>query len=1089
MNIKKLTITLTTLFLLSANEALTLTALAQTDMTSVIVNPDFDGRSYAGWQQQGMWFQTNSDFSNKSNYAYVERWVSNASDLPDTYIQQQLTGLTPGRYRLTVAAQSIKQGSSAAATGAVIFADWQETAVTTAGDYTLDFDVLTGDVLIGFRCTNSTANWMACDNFRLSQVSTADSYLRTGLTTLVTTANTLASQQMDATVKSALSSAITAANRLTSTGTAANIQSAATTLKAAMKAAERSIFATKTTTTGSVPTVVTNPRYARGATAIFGRSTVSSSAQILEQGFCFSSTNATPTVADERTTRYVENGGRIYCLDNLQPSTLYYIRAYAVTTDYRVGYGDVIRVYTLPKGNVTWSYDNAGSELENARIGQSIMGVAHYWSTLTSITGYGPSAHYSSGTPTADCSYGGWIRIGSSTDYQATGTFAHEMLHGIGVGTHSTYSGDIRSNGSTGLWYGKRATRFLQFWDNSDDVMLTGDTQHLWATNAKQGLSYTINGASEDAHSDASYYGNALLAQALVEDGLAPVGGNLQGLAYTLDSDSRTFVIRNSDIDYGLKSACLVDNGGTLQLKKLTATEALTASNAALWQLTFDPTRQTYRIRNKQTGRYIYYSTDNTTNGFRTTTSTSSEIDLRLQLSFVDVEVGMSSAPLLMDCYHIMRATSTPSPQAMCATSATATGSTAFSNTRAATAQRWVFIDADDLDDVQAAMDLDDTETLDAYEITSAMAPYLCTGSLSDWQNDGMYTNYNNGSAPYYNSSDGARIDFPFIERWTDSANGGSLGDTDIRQTLTELPNGYYYLRGSFIACQQSDASLTIQGATFWAGDQSVEIATGNGVPKRYMLRVKVTDGTLTYGLTLKSTTANWVAFDNLQLFYDGTEDDYFAQATPCNPVRVPIANPTFDKWNLDGWTLSGNWAMQTTTYDHFNPPFVEWWVNATGLADRSLTQTATLRAGVYSLTAAVEAVRQNQENLAVSGVSLLLGDQSIGCHTANHAPELFSVEAMLAAGSHTFGLYVSQTDANWVAADNFVLRYHGPHGVLLGDINQDGSVTIADIAALVRLLLSNADTTAMLCFADVNQDGVVSIADVTALVNILLKK
>lgn len=328
MKTKKLTSTL-------AAALLALAVHAQTDMTSAIVNPEFDGRSFAGWQQQGMQFQTNNSFSGKSLYAYVERWVINTGNLPDTYIQQTISGLTPGRYTLTVAAQSIKQESSAAATGAAIFADWQETAVTTAADYSLTFDVLTGEVTIGFRCKNSTANWMACDNFRLTQVSTSVSYLRSGLSTLVNTANTLASQPMDATVKSALSSAITAAGRLTSNGTAANIKAAATTLKNAMKVAERSIFATKTSTTGSVPTVVTDTRYARGATKIFGRSTINSSATILEQGFCYSTTSATPTVADERTTRYVENGGRIYCLDDLQPGTLYYIRAYAVTTDYR----------------------------------------------------------------------------------------------------------------------------------------------------------------------------------------------------------------------------------------------------------------------------------------------------------------------------------------------------------------------------------------------------------------------------------------------------------------------------------------------------------------------------------------------------------------------------------------------------------------------------------------------------------------------------------------------------------------------------------------------------------------------------------
>ena len=48
------------------------TTWAQTDATSSIVNPNFDGRSFAGWQQQGMWVQNNNSFSQKNNYAYAE---------------------------------------------------------------------------------------------------------------------------------------------------------------------------------------------------------------------------------------------------------------------------------------------------------------------------------------------------------------------------------------------------------------------------------------------------------------------------------------------------------------------------------------------------------------------------------------------------------------------------------------------------------------------------------------------------------------------------------------------------------------------------------------------------------------------------------------------------------------------------------------------------------------------------------------------------------------------------------------------------------------------------------------------------------
>ena len=54
------------------------------------------------------------------------------------------------------------------------------------------------------------------------------------------------------------------------------------------------------------------------------------------------------------------------------------------------------------------------------------------------------------------------------------------------------------------------------------------------------------------------------------------------------------------------------------------------------------------------------------------------------------------------------------------------------------------------------------------------------------------------------------------------------------------------------------------------------------------------------------------------------------------------------------------------------------------------------------------------------------------------------------------------------------------------GDVNGDGEVTIADVTALVNIILHKEDENVM---ADVNGDGPVTIADVTALVNIILGK
>lgn len=60
---------------------------------------------------------------------------------------------------------------------------------------------------------------------------------------------------------------------------------------------------------------------------------------------------------------------------------------------------------------------------------------------------------------------------------------------------------------------------------------------------------------------------------------------------------------------------------------------------------------------------------------------------------------------------------------------------------------------------------------------------------------------------------------------------------------------------------------------------------------------------------------------------------------------------------------------------------------------------------------------------------------------------------------------------------------------LLKGDVNGDGYVTIADVTALVNIILGKGNTEFNQTIADVNRDGSLTIADVTALVNIILGK
>ena len=85
--------------------------------------------------------------------------------------------------------------------------------------------------------------------------------------------------------------------------------------------------------------------------------------------------------------------------------------------------------------------------------------------------------------------------------------------------------------------------------------------------------------------------------------------------------------------------------------------------------------------------------------------------------------------------------------------------------------------------------------------------------------------------------------------------------------------------------------------------------------------------------------------------------------------------------------------------------------------------------------------------------------------------------------------LFVDADKEGYEPADKaFNIRIGG----LPGDVNKDGQISIADVTALVNIILGKDNTVPYLYdhdAANVNGDNTVSIADVTALVNIILGK
>lgn len=621
-----------------------------------ITNPSFeDGTN--GWTVNKMQLQGNDGMSSyKAGNTYVERWTAAPGLLGCASVKQTVTGLSNGVYRLTAAAMNISQNDvNAEQMGAWIIGNGLRTAVTTLNTYTLDFFVTDGKAEIGFVCEGASGNWVGCDNFTLTYLGNTSTYIQSAGNTVKNYANTLISSVgNDAQFSSLVSTLSSAIN-------GGNLNSVANASKAVV-AGERAYRLRHPS--GSAPTVTTKKRHARGSIWIFGRLSYTGS-NVVEEGFCYS-TSPNPTLADSHTTDWTYSYGKVIWLQDLKPGTMYYVRAYAMTRDYAVGYGDVIKVPTLPQGHINW-YVRTDDDASNTIRNSCAWAFDHFWSNLTQLTTFGPNIGHNGGVPTAECSYGGWMSVGDSWSYQQAGTILHEALHGVGVGTHWMW-GDFTRN-QYPVWDA------LRFWNNNETEVLSGDGMHLWP--------YGINGAHEDDGTDQLYIGNALVCEALGEGGLPLTDAQwlLPYYAYPQD-DNTKYYIKCEDKNRGLTTHYLVENtNGTLGWQAMSLAQAQSNDRAA-WYLTFDASVQRYHIKNASTNHYIRYSSADANNGF---TTGSAATDIQMKKCRVDVNVGSQT----YQGYYFL---DYGSGQAMEAKDNGVVGSTGFRIWDDATTQRWVIL-------------------------------------------------------------------------------------------------------------------------------------------------------------------------------------------------------------------------------------------------------------------------------------------------------------------------------------------------------------------------------------------------------------
>jgi hypothetical protein len=145
------------------------------DMTSLVKNASFEDVQLDKQQTIPNWTKTgtaNSEYCTrndvgpagfKTGNVYFQYW---SSTKPDFSISQTITGLPNGKYRVTAAA-----GGDAGTTGTYVFANDNQTQVTSTGDFSAEAFVTDGSLTIGFKSVSRSVNWAFADNFRLYMLS------------------------------------------------------------------------------------------------------------------------------------------------------------------------------------------------------------------------------------------------------------------------------------------------------------------------------------------------------------------------------------------------------------------------------------------------------------------------------------------------------------------------------------------------------------------------------------------------------------------------------------------------------------------------------------------------------------------------------------------------------------------------------------------------------------------------------------------------------------------------------------------------------------------------------------------------------
>ena len=152
-------------------------------------------------------------------------------------------------------------------------------------------------------------------------------------------------------------------------------------------------------------------------------------------------------------------------------------------------------------------------------------------------------------------------------------------------------------------------------------------------------------------------------------------------------------------------------------------------------------------------------------------------------------------------------------------------------------------------------------------------------GNIKGWTDAFGNVSQNHGyqGAEYWSDDRQTHIHL-FAEAWRSSESWAvnQLGNGSIYQELKNLPTGKFRLEADAIAVNQGKQQEAVTGVLLFILDGltegTTEMATGNGKPQHFAVEATTSQSNMTIGVRTRNTSANWIAIDNIRLYWYGTE-------------------------------------------------------------------------------------------------------------------------------------------------------------------------------------------------------------------------